>query len=144
MFPGPIFIIETEVTQRNRFSKEEDEQLKALVGQYDEPDWKKIASCLKSRSPRQCRERYNNYLRPDLINGPWSPEEEDLLIEKYEKYGPKWSTIVKYSQTTLFSPRLSDFIQIFVRKTFIKTFSNFFSFKICAFRLIESSRNIIK
>ena len=79
--------------QRSRFSKEEDELLKRLVSSQSHPKWSEIARCLNNRTARQCRERYNNYLRPDLINGPWSIEEENLLIELYERHGPKWSLI---------------------------------------------------
>lgn len=82
-----------ENVQRSRFSKEEDEILKRLVNSQSHPKWSEIARCLNNRTARQCRERYNNYLRPDLINGPWSAEEEKLLIELYERHGPKWSLI---------------------------------------------------
>ncbi|KAK8888491.1 hypothetical protein M9Y10_039570 [Tritrichomonas musculus] len=84
-----------ETSQRNRFTHEEDENLKRLVSFQDPPNWNEIARFMRHRTPRQCRERYNNYLRPDLVNGSWTPEEDELLNRLYEKYGPKWSLIAQ-------------------------------------------------
>ncbi|OHT16008.1 hypothetical protein TRFO_42107 [Tritrichomonas foetus] len=85
--------------QRNRFSKEEDEFLKLLVEENsceEEPNWNDIASKMISRTARQCRERYRNYLQPGLNNGPWTLEEDHLLIEKYNEIGPQWCKLVHF------------------------------------------------
>ncbi|KAK8881749.1 hypothetical protein M9Y10_044385 [Tritrichomonas musculus] len=82
--------------RRQLFSYEEDEQLKKLVEQFGDKDWKFIARKMPGRSTRQCRERYKNYLSPDIKNGPWTKEEDDLLKEKYNEYGPHWSSISKF------------------------------------------------
>lgn len=82
-----------ETSQRTRFTKEEDELLRQLVNSQPQPNWNEIACHMKKRTARQCRERYNNYLRPNLVNGPWTKEEEELLLKLYEQYGPKWSLI---------------------------------------------------
>ncbi|KAK8891111.1 hypothetical protein M9Y10_028316 [Tritrichomonas musculus] len=90
---APINMPITEAPQRTRFTKAEDELLKQLVNSQEQPNWNEIAIHMKHRTARQCRERYNNYLRPNLINGPWTPEEDELLIDLYDKYGPKWALI---------------------------------------------------
>ena len=82
-----------EAPQRSRFSKEEDYLLKVLVSSQTQPKWSEIATHFQNRTARQCRERYNNYLRPELVNGPWTKEEDELLLELFEKHGPKWSLI---------------------------------------------------
>lgn len=84
------------VSVRHKFSKEEDELLINLVKSLGENNWVNIAQQMKSRTPRQCRERYKNYLSPDLKNDPWTEEEEKLLEDKYMEYGPKWSKISIY------------------------------------------------
>ena len=84
-----------ESSQRTRFTKEEDERLKQLVSYQDPPNWNDIARYMHHRTARQCRERYNNYLRPTLTNGPWTEEEDYLLTSLYEKHGPKWSLIAQ-------------------------------------------------
>lgn len=82
-----------DTMQRSRFTKEEDELLKQLADSQESPNWNSIACHMKNRTGRQCRERYNNYLRPNLVNGTWTHEEDELLLTLYEKYGPKWSLI---------------------------------------------------
>ena len=83
----------TDAHQRSRFTKEEDELLKQLVESQRKPNYSEISKYFQNRTARQCRERYNYYLRPDLINGPWTQEEEELLAKLYEQYGPKWALI---------------------------------------------------
>ncbi|KAI5528046.1 RNA polymerase II transcription regulator recruiting protein [Trichomonas vaginalis G3] len=86
--------------QRHKFTRAEDELLKSLVQVYGETKWALISEKMQTRSPRQCRERYKNYLSPKIQNSPWTPEEENLLIQKYQQLGPKWSII-----SVFFAPR---------------------------------------
>lgn len=76
-----------------RFSKEEDDVIINKVKIFGKNDWKTVSSFLKDRSPRQVRERYINYLDPDSNTGPWTKEEDLLLISKVDEIGPKWSQI---------------------------------------------------
>jgi hypothetical protein len=46
-----------------------------------------------SRNARQCRERWRNYLSPELRTDEWTPEEDLLLEELFSQVGPKWNTI---------------------------------------------------
>lgn len=85
---------------RHKFTKAEDELLKSLVEKYGEANWVAVSAQMKTRSPRQCRERYKNYLSPKIQNGPWTPEEEQLLIEKVKEYGQRWANIAAF-----FEPR---------------------------------------
>ncbi|OHS96096.1 hypothetical protein TRFO_37767 [Tritrichomonas foetus] len=84
---------------RQMFSPQEDETLKQLVSQYGDKDWKLIARKMPNRSTRQCRERYKNYLAPEIKNGPWTREEDELLRSKYQEFGPRWSTIATFFES---------------------------------------------
>ena len=84
---------------RQKFTAEEDARLIDLVRIHGNKAWKKIASIMKTRTTRQCRERYINYLSPNVTNGPWTAEEELLLIEKVQEMGPRWPKIAKYFQS---------------------------------------------
>jgi hypothetical protein len=81
---------------RQMFSADEDEHLKQLVSQFGNRDWKTIAKKMPNRTTRQCRERYKNYLSPELSNLPWSSSEDVLLREQFAKIGPKWATIATF------------------------------------------------
>lgn len=86
-------------TSRQKFTHEEDQRLVELVAIHGTHAWKKIAQIMKTRTTRQCRERYINYLSPNLTNGPWSPQEDAFLIQKVKEMGPRWSKIVKFFPT---------------------------------------------
>lgn len=88
-----------EKTQRQKFTTEEDSRLIELVNMYGCHSWKKIGQFMKTRTTRQCRERYLNYLSPGLVNGPWTAHEDKFLIEKVKEMGPSWSKIVKFFPT---------------------------------------------
>jgi len=79
-----------------KFTPEEDARLLELVHEYGTKEWITIASLMRTRNPRQCRERWHNYLNPTLKMGNWTPEEDELLVKKYAVYGSKWSRIARF------------------------------------------------
>lgn len=79
-----------------KFTPEEDAHLLQLVQQFGAKDWIKISSLIGTRNPRQCRERFKNYLNPELRRDQWTREEDDLLEMKYKEYGAKWNKIAKF------------------------------------------------
>jgi hypothetical protein len=76
-----------------KFTSEEDAYLSQLVANFGTHNWHKVASLMPMRNPRQCRERYNNYLNPAIRRDPWTPDEDGLLLAKAKELGPKWNTI---------------------------------------------------
>ena len=81
---------------RSKFSKQEDSLLVSVVNELGTRDWEAIASRIPNRNARQCRERYTNYLAPNLSHEPWTPEEDSLLEQKLKELGAKWVNISKY------------------------------------------------
>lgn len=80
---------------RHKFSPEEDEKLRQIVQEQGSNNWRFVAELMPGRSARQCRDRWKNYLAPGIKNGPWTPEEDQLLEEKYRELGSQWSRIAK-------------------------------------------------
>ncbi|ORY70773.1 C-Myb R2r3, partial [Leucosporidium creatinivorum] len=81
---------------RGPWTKEEDTQLQALVAQYGSEKWVVIAADMKSRSGKQCRERWHNHLDPSINKGEWTPEEERLIHSMYAKIGSRWAEMAKH------------------------------------------------
>ena len=81
---------------KSKFTHEEDQMLRMLVYRFGSKDWQSISKMMGSRNPRQCRERWNNYLNPKLSQLPWSMEEDILLANKYAEFGSHWSKISKF------------------------------------------------
>ncbi|XP_074271254.1 transcription factor MYB3R-3-like [Silene latifolia] len=78
------------------WTPEEDETLKNAVNAFKGKSWKKIAEFFPDRSEVQCLHRWQKVLNPELVKGPWTPEEDEMIIELVARYGPsKWSIIAK-------------------------------------------------
>lgn len=75
---------------------EEDEILRMAVEANDAKSWKTIALSLPGRTDVQCLHRWQKVLKPGLIKGPWTEEEDQKVLMLVERYGQKkWSTIAK-------------------------------------------------
>jgi len=85
----------SSITERRKWGPEEDEQLVRLIKKYGTKNWRVVASHLKERTPKQCRERWINHLDPAIIKGKLTEEEWNLVIESQEELGNKWSEIAK-------------------------------------------------
>ncbi|XP_066558670.1 uncharacterized protein LOC136748648 isoform X2 [Amia ocellicauda] len=80
-----------------KWTTEEDENLRTLVQNFGQNDWKSISSFLPSRTEHQCQHRWFKVLNPDLIKGPWTKEEDEKVIELVKKYGTKqWAMVAKH------------------------------------------------
>lgn len=81
------------IVQRSKFTKEEDNRLLEIVRSNGSSDWELISKFLPGRNARQCRERWCNYVNPDIKCEPWTKEEDDLLISLMIDVGPKWKLV---------------------------------------------------
>ncbi|KAL3819023.1 hypothetical protein ACJIZ3_004928 [Penstemon smallii] len=87
----------TRRSTKGQWTAEEDEILRMAVQRFKGKNWKKIAECFKDRTDVQCLHRWQKVLNPDLVKGPWSKEEDEIIIEMVNRYGPKkWSTISQH------------------------------------------------
>ena len=82
-------------TLRKRFTTGEDILIKAMA-MKGTMSWDEIARHLPGRTGRQCRDRYNNYLSKKVVPKNWTKEEDQIIIEKYKQYGPRWTIIAKF------------------------------------------------
>ena len=82
--------------QRKLFSPQEDAMLSNIMFTQTFQTWFAVAEKMPGRTARQCRDRWVNYLSPSNKNGPWTPEEDQLLNEKYMEFGPQWTSISKF------------------------------------------------
>ena len=78
------------------WTREEDETITSFVAQYGVKNWTKLAQLLPGRIGKQCRERWRNHLDPSNKSGPWTTEEDALLIQLHEEYGNSWVKIASF------------------------------------------------
>lgn len=80
--------------------KREDEELVKLIRENGTKQWSQIANQLNAslgvtRNGKQCRERWVNFLNPEIKKDPFSLAEDILILEKRLSIGNKWSEIIK-------------------------------------------------
>ena len=103
-----------------RWTKEEDQALRDAVGkvrfslslslayhvlhhtprntpQHGGKNWKAIAVDVPTRTHVQCLQRWKKVLRPGLVKGQWSKEEDDLLVHliRQANMQPDWTVLAK-------------------------------------------------
>ena len=81
-------------SQKARWTQDEDKLLRSLVKEHDAKNWKKISESFPERTDVQCLHRWQKVLNPNLIKGPWTPEEDAKVKALVKELGPKkWSII---------------------------------------------------
>ena len=78
---------------KKKFTPEEDKIIIEQVKARGEKGWKHIAENVPGRTARQCRERWVNYLSPNVSLAPWTKEEDELLTKLVSEFGQQWSKI---------------------------------------------------
>ena len=82
---------------KHPWTPEEDELLVRLIQEKGPNQWAKIAGMIKGRVGKQCRERWQNHLNPDVNRAAeWSEQEEIDLFQWHETLGNKWADIAKH------------------------------------------------
>jgi len=77
-----------------KWSTEEDEALRLAVRENGAKNWKLISQRLPSRTEVQCLHRWQKVLKPELVKGPWTAEEDKKVVDLVKQYGAKkWSLI---------------------------------------------------
>ncbi|EQC27380.1 hypothetical protein, variant [Saprolegnia diclina VS20] len=77
---------------KGHWSFEEDKILEVLVKQSCN-NWGQIADQIPGRTPKQCRERWRNHLDPSINKGPYTAEEDKVILSAQARLGNKWSQI---------------------------------------------------
>ncbi|XP_062185069.1 anthocyanin regulatory C1 protein-like [Phragmites australis] len=87
---------EADGWRKGPWTSQEDTLLVEHVRQHGEGRWNSVSmlSGLK-RSGKSCRQRWVNYLRPDLRRGTITPQEESIIVQLHALWGNRWSTIAR-------------------------------------------------
>lgn len=79
-----------------KFTEAEDKKLIDLVKKYGTRNWNLISKKMRNKAPRQCHARFMNYVNPQLNHGDWTKEDEELLLQKFDEIGPKWTNLASF------------------------------------------------
>jgi len=113
--PAPLSIQETPISyskkprsppeldsSRTKWTTEEDQRLREII-QSLFPDrspsnWALIADTLGTKNANQCCQHWFRVLRPNIVRGPFTIEEEDKLLETVNNFGDgpiPWSKVAE-------------------------------------------------
>ncbi|CAN9437105.1 unnamed protein product [Alternaria alternata] len=81
--------------RRGPWSQHEDQWLVNLVARNGPHNWVRISQEIGSRSPKQCRERYHQNLKPSLNHDPITGEEGELIEKMVAEMGKRWAEIAR-------------------------------------------------
>ena len=87
-------VLNPEVVKGN-WTSEEDDKIRRLVKEMGAQKWSQLANHLPGRIGKQCRERWYNHLDPAIRRGPWSTEENEVILQAFAQMGGRWSVISK-------------------------------------------------
>ncbi|KAI9297172.1 Homeodomain-like protein, partial [Neoconidiobolus thromboides FSU 785] len=81
---------------KGAWTKEEDGLLIQLMNENKNTiSWSSFGRVIKTRTGKQCRERWHNHLDPNVNKAPFTDQENQIILDMYHKIGPKWATISK-------------------------------------------------
>ena len=92
-----IFSI-VKIKNKRKWTKEEDQLLIELADKFKEKHWKDISLYFHNKNPLQCFSRYKR-IRPGIVKGSWSKEEDQRILQLVNVYGKSWSKISRILNT---------------------------------------------
>jgi Myb-like DNA-binding protein FlbD len=81
--------------RRGPWSQQEDNLLLVLVTRQGASNWVRISQHIGTRSPKQCRERYHQNLKPNLNHNPITEEEGRQIEMLVNSIGKRWAEIAR-------------------------------------------------
>lgn len=83
------------IHRRGPWVQEEDNTLLQLVHEQGPNNWVRISQQMHFRSPKQCRERFHQNLKPSLNHTPISAEEGLMIERMVNEMGKRWAEIAR-------------------------------------------------
>ncbi|KAL8999456.1 MAG: hypothetical protein Q9169_001661 [Polycauliona sp. 2 TL-2023] len=84
--------------KRGPWAQAEDQYLLHLVSGQGAHNWVRISQLIGSRSPKQCRERFHQNLKPSLNHEPITPDEGEMIERMVSEMGKRWAEIARRLQ----------------------------------------------
>jgi hypothetical protein len=77
------------------WSEDEEKKLISSVEVYGTRNWKKCSNFMKTRTAKQCRDKWFTTLQPDLKKSAFEEWEDQVIINQRKIHGNKWTVIAQ-------------------------------------------------
>jgi hypothetical protein len=81
--------------KRGSWTWTEDQTITRWIEVNGPTQWSALAGQLPGRISKQVRERWCNHLNPDVKKDPWTPEEDQVILNALHQIGTKWAEIAR-------------------------------------------------
>jgi hypothetical protein len=83
-----------------KWTHEDDNLLVKLASSFHDQHkkWNIIAKSFHNKTAAECRHRFRT-IQPGIVKGPWTEDEDQLLISLVQRHGRKWSIISEQMQS---------------------------------------------
>ncbi|KAG0344118.1 hypothetical protein BG004_004719 [Podila humilis] len=78
--------------KKGAWTDEEDHLLRTGVDKF-KGQWSKIAERIPGRTDDQCAKRWRESLDPHIDRAAWTPEDDEVLLQRFHEYGSQWQKI---------------------------------------------------
>ncbi|KAL3458758.1 Homeodomain-like protein [Aspergillus heterothallicus] len=79
--------------KKGPWTEAEDDRLRKAIERHG-TKWATVASVVGTRLPDQCSKRWTHAINPEIDHSPWTPQEDQMLIQNVNKHGNYWQQIV--------------------------------------------------
>ncbi|KAJ0423238.1 hypothetical protein BJY00DRAFT_310366 [Aspergillus carlsbadensis] len=79
--------------KKGPWTEAEDDRLRKAIERHG-TKWAIVASAVGTRLPDQCSKRWSHAINPEIDHSPWTPQEDQMLIQNVNKHGHYWQQIV--------------------------------------------------
>ncbi|KAF9901225.1 hypothetical protein EC991_006396 [Linnemannia zychae] len=98
--PGPLSSDKSDdKLKKGTWTAAEEEILLEAVRGLSSENWHAVAQMVPGRNAKQCMQKWQTDLDPQINRLPWTEAEDEKLVEAYHKYGNSWQQIAKMVET---------------------------------------------
>ncbi|KAI9231247.1 MAG: Homeodomain-like protein, partial [Podila humilis] len=85
--------------KKGTWTASEEAILTQAVRELSVENWHAIAMRVPGRNAKQCMQKWQTDLDPQINRLPWSVDEDERLVEAYHTFGNSWQQIAKMVET---------------------------------------------
>lgn len=87
---------EKKSKKQRPWTHHEDKLIAQMVRRHGENGkWNSVAAQMPGRTAKQCRDRWQNHLNPNLKRSNWTEDEDRTIMEMHKRIGTRWSEMCK-------------------------------------------------